>query len=140
MDVRPAAWTYTKTEVKMKTILIADPDPAIRSALALILRSRFGADDVCLSKDMLTFAFSMAACAPRILLFDAGLYHATALEACLVLRQTYPALELVLLSAREDDGLAAEKAGAHFIHKGDSPEKILATLAPLLKEECHATR
>ncbi len=116
----------------MKTILIADPDPAIRSALALILRHRFGANDVCLSKDMLTFALSMANCAPQLLLFDPTLYDATAPEACLLLRQTDPTLELVLLSARNEDALAAEKAGAHFIHKGDSPEKMFATLAPLL--------
>ncbi len=118
----------------MKTILIADPDPAIRSALALILRRRFGADNVCLSTDILTFAFSMADCAPQLLLFDPKLYNVTALEACLVLRQIYPALELVLLSARDEDALAAEKAGAHFIHKGDSPEKMFATLTPLLME------
>jgi DNA-binding NarL/FixJ family response regulator len=118
----------------MKTILIADPNPSIRNALALILRRRFGADDICLSKDLLSFTFSMADCAPRLLLFDPAIYDATALEACLLLRQAYPALELVLLSERDDDLQAAEKAGAHFIHKGAHPEKIFATLDPLLKE------
>jgi DNA-binding NarL/FixJ family response regulator len=118
-------------EVKMKTILIADPDPFLRKALALLLRSRFGLEDICESRDMLSFAVSMADCAPKILIFNPAIYNLTALEACLLLRQTYPALELVLLSVNSDDLAAAQEAGACFIHKGENPEKLIATLKSL---------
>jgi DNA-binding NarL/FixJ family response regulator len=118
----------------MKTILIADPDPAVGSALALSLRRRFGAEKIYVSRDLLTFAFCMADCAPRLLLFDPALYNATAFEACLLLRQVYPSLELVLLSSCAEDAQSAEKAGTHFLCKSASPEKMYATLAPLLME------
>jgi hypothetical protein len=54
------------------------------------------------------------------------------LEACLLLRQTYPALELVLLSANSDDAAAASKVGACFVHKGETPEKLIAILDALI--------
>jgi len=119
-------------EVKMKTILIADPDPFVQKALTLLLQCRFGAEDICQSGDMLSFAINMADCAPKLLIFEPTLYNLTALEACLLLRQTYPTLELVLLSANSDDSVVAQAVGASFICKGESPEKLIATLEPLL--------
>lgn len=116
----------------MKTILIADPDPFVRRALSLVLRRRFGMEDVCESRDMLSFAISMADCAPKLLIFDPVLYNLTALEACLLLRKMYPTLELVLLSSNTDDAAAAQGAGASFICKSENPEKLIAVLEPLL--------
>jgi DNA-binding NarL/FixJ family response regulator len=118
----------------MKTVLIADPDPSVRKALALLLQRRFGMNDICESGNILSFAISMADCAPELLLFEAALFNMFPLEACLMLRQTYPPLKLVLLSANPDDAIAAQKGGACFVHKGDNPEKLIATLKPLLKE------
>jgi DNA-binding NarL/FixJ family response regulator len=118
----------------MKTILIADPDPFVRKALSLVLRHRFGIEDVCESMDMLSFAINMADCAPKLLIFNPILYNLTALEACLLLRKMYPTLELVLLSANNDDAAAAQEAGAAFICKSENPEKLIATLESLLGE------
>lgn len=116
----------------MKTVLIADPDPFVRRALSLLLRRRFCMDDICESKDILSFAISMADCAPALLIFDSALYNLSALEACLLLRRSYPFLELVLLSSNYDDAAAAREAGAAFICKSETPEKLIATLEPLL--------
>jgi DNA-binding response OmpR family regulator len=118
----------------MKTILIAEPDPSVRKALVLMLSRKFGMVEVCESMDMLSFAISMVDCIPGLLLFDAALFNLTALEACLLLRRTYPSLKLILLSANDDDAFAAQNTGVYFVHKGANPEKLIATLTALFKE------
>ena len=44
-------------------------------------------------------------------------------------------LKIVLLSVDANDAAAAKEAGAAFIHKGASPDELIATLTPLLRKE-----
>jgi hypothetical protein len=44
-------------------------------------------------------------------------------------------LKIVLLSVDANDLTAAKEAGAGFIHKGASPDELIATLLPLLRKE-----
>jgi DNA-binding NarL/FixJ family response regulator len=68
-----------------------------------------------------------------LLLLDQHLYGSGTPEACLLLHKSYPALKIVLLSVDADDEMVARSVGAHFIYKGASPEKVVATLETLLK-------
>ena len=40
-----------------------------------------------------------------------------------------------LESVDADDANAAKEAGAAFVHKGASPDELIATLTPLLRKE-----
>ena len=118
----------------MKTILIADPDPAARKALTLILKHRFGMEQVHQAGDIETLIRVLDDCPPEMLLLDWELYGAPAPETCRLLHKAYPTLKIILLSANSDDVNAACKADAVFIHKGAAPEQLIATLMPLLDE------
>ena len=115
----------------MKSILIADPDTSARNALKLILKHRFNVGHICEAGDVETLIRSLADCPPDLLLLDWSLYGAPAPETCQLLRKAYPALQIILLSADANDIVAAQKANAFFIHKGDAPEQFITMLAPL---------
>ena len=119
----------------MKTILIADPDSASRNALALILKHRFGVEQVREAGDVETLIRSLADCPPGLLLLDWFLCGAPAPEACILLRKAYPTLNIILLSADANDGVAAHVAEVSFFHKGAEPEHLMETLSDILKEE-----
>jgi DNA-binding response OmpR family regulator len=38
-----------------------------------------------------------------------------------------------------DNAIAAKQAGAAFVHKGASPDELIATLTPLLRKENEIT-
>jgi len=118
----------------MKTILIADPDPAARKALLLLLKHRFGVEQAAEAGDSESLIRALADCPPELLFLDWTLYGAPAPETCLLLRKAYPALKIVLLSANAADATIAQQAKASFIHKGAAPDSLITTLAPLFKE------
>ena len=118
----------------MKTILIADPDPAARRALLLLLKHRFGVEQAAEAGDSECLIHALADCPPELLFLDWTLYGAPALETCLLLCKAYPHLQIVLLSANASDAAIAQKANALFVHKGAAPDSLMATLAPLFKE------
>lgn len=119
----------------MIRILIADPDPATQKALILLLRRKL--DTHCISevKDVETLIRTLADTPPDVLLLDWRLYGSPAPETCRLLRKAYPHMSIVLLSVNADDATAAKDAGAGFIHKGASPDELIATLTPLLRKE-----
>lgn len=119
----------------MNRILIADPDSATRKALILLFRRRL--DTHCISevKDVETLIRTLADTPPDLLLLDWRLYGSPAPETCRLLRKAYPQMSIVLLSVDANDQTAAQEAGAGFIHKGASPNELIATLMPLLRKE-----
>jgi DNA-binding NarL/FixJ family response regulator len=66
---------------------------------------------------------------------DWRLYGSPAPETCRLLQRAYPDLRIILLSVDADDASAAKEAGAAFVHKGASPDDLIATLTPLLRKE-----
>jgi len=119
----------------MIRILIADPDSATRKALILLMQRKLGTNCVVEVKDVETLIRSLADTPPDLLLLDWRLYGSPATETCRLLQKAYPDLKIVLLSVDANDAMAAKEAGADFIHKGASPDELIATLTPLLRKE-----
>ena len=119
----------------MFRILIADPDPVTRKALILLLQRKLRNDDVAEIEDVETLIRTLAYTPPDLLLLDWQLYGSPAAETCRLLRKAYPHLKIILLSVDAADAVPAAEAGASFIHKGACPDKLIATLTPLLRKE-----
>lgn len=119
----------------MTRILIADPDPATRKALTLLIRRKMGTNDIVEVSDVGTLIRTMADGSPDLLLLDWRLYGSPATDTCRLLQKAYPHLKIVVLSVNADDESAAKEAGADFIHKGASPDELIATLESLLKKQ-----
>ena len=119
----------------MIRIIIADPDSATRKALTLLLRRKLGINEMIEVDGVETLIRTLADAPPDLLLLDWKLYGSPAPETCRLLQRAYPRLQIILLSVDADDAVAAREAGAAFVHKGASPDELLATLAPLLRKE-----
>ena len=116
-------------------IIIADPDSATRKALSLLLQRKFGEYKFIEVDTVESLIRTLADTPPDLLLLDWRLYGSPAPETCRLLQRAYPQLKIVLLSVDANDAAAAKEAGAAFIHKGASPDELIATLAPLLRKE-----
>ena len=116
-------------------ILVADPDSSTRKALILLLQRKLGTNGIIEVKDVEALIRSLADTPPDLLLLDWRLYGSPPTDTCRLLRKAYPHLQIVLLSVDANDATAAEEAGAGFIHKGASPDELIATLMPLLRKE-----
>jgi DNA-binding NarL/FixJ family response regulator len=119
----------------MIRILIADPDSATRKALTLLLRRKLGTDGIIEVDSVETLIRTLADTSPDLLLLDWRLYGSPAPETCRLLQRAYPQLKIILLSVDAGDASAAKEAGAAFVHKGASPDDLIATLTPLLRKE-----
>lgn len=118
----------------MIRIIIADPDPATRKALTLLLQRKIGTNDIVEVGDVETLIRTLADASPDLLLLDWRLYGSPAPDTCRLLQKAYPQLKIVLLSVDAADETAACEAGADFIYKGTSPEEVIAALLPLLRD------
>lgn len=118
----------------MNRILIADPDSATRKALTLLLRRKMGTNGIVEVGDVETLISTLAGGSPDLLLLDWRLYGSPAPDTCRLLQKAYPHLKIVILSVNADDEAAAREAGAKFIHKGATPDELIATLTPLLRK------
>ena len=118
----------------MNRILIADPDPATRKALTLLLQRKMESNVITEVQDVETLIRALSEKSPDLLLLDWRLYGSPAPETCRLLQKAYPHLKIVLLSVDANDQAAAKEAGAGFIHKGAPPEDLIAVLKPLLSK------
>jgi two-component system invasion response regulator UvrY len=122
-------------EEKMKRILIADPDPAFRKALALLIARRLEVRHIDEAADTGTLIQKLADTRPDLLLLSWSIHGVPGPETCVLLRNTYPELKIVLLSLNPEDETAAHSAGAGFICKSASPDETLAVLKSVISEE-----
>jgi len=118
-------------------IIIADPDHATRKALTLLLRRKMGTNGIVGVGDVETLITTLAGESPDLLLLDWRLYGSPAPDTCRLLQKAYPNLKIILLSVNADDEAAALEAGADFIHKGASPDELIAILTPLLRKDSY---
>jgi DNA-binding NarL/FixJ family response regulator len=118
----------------MIRILIADPDPATRKALILLLQHKLGTDCIFEVRDVEALIRNLSDIPPDLLLLDWRLYGSPAPETCRLLRKAFPEMNIILLSVNAEDATAAKEAGASFIHKGAPPDELIATLTPLLRK------
>lgn len=121
----------TIRERDMTRILIADPDINSRKALSLLLAKKFGIAGIAEAGDTETLIRCLSENNLDILLLDWKLYGAPAPETCRLILKAYPNLRIVLLSVDARDHQHALNAGAAFIHKGASPDQVLAVLESL---------
>ncbi len=119
----------------MMHILIADPDATARKALARLLERRLGITCIAEAGDVETLIQGLAQSPPDLLLLDWGLQGSPAPETSRLLQKAYSHMRIVLLSVDAQDEEAAKCAGAEFVHKGASPDELISTLKPLLREE-----
>jgi DNA-binding NarL/FixJ family response regulator len=118
----------------MHRILIADPDPAFRSALTLLISRRLGIQNIDEAADTGTLIQKLADTRPDLLLLNWSIHGAPGPETCILLRNTYPKLKVILLSLNPEDAPLANRAGASFICKSASPEETLEVLKSVLAE------
>jgi DNA-binding NarL/FixJ family response regulator len=116
-------------------MFIADPDSVARKALMLLLRRKLGIDEIVEIENAEALTQTLADAPPDLLLLDWQLSDCPAPETCSLLRKTYPHLKIVLLSLDAGDAPAAKEVEAGFVHKGASPDELIATLTPLLRKE-----
>jgi len=100
-----------------------------------LLKRKLDTDCILEIGDVETLIRALADTPPDLLLLDWRLYGSPATGTCRLLRKAYSHLKIVLLSVDANDATAAKQAGADFIHKGASPDELIATLTPLLRKE-----
>ncbi len=118
----------------MKRILIADPDPAFRKALALLITRRLEVCQIDEAADTGNLIQKLADTCPDLLLLNWSIHGVPGLETCILLRNTYPDLKVILLSMNPEDADAAHAVGAGLICKCASPEETLTVLRSVLAE------
>lgn len=111
----------------MKRILIADDDPALRSALALLLKTRLGIEAVAEAGTMEAVLAAVRTERPEAVLLDWELPGEPPTGRVAALRAAAPTMKVFVASARPEAAAQAraELADA-FIPKTDPPEALLA--------------
>ncbi len=118
----------------MKRILIADPDPAFRRALATLLVHRLEIQSIEEAADTGTMLHILESTPADVLLLNWSMHGVSGPAICVLLRNTYPNMKIVLLSSNPEDEPAAKAAGGAFLCKGASPEETLKILGEAIKE------
>lgn len=121
---------------KTVRILLADDNPALRSALALLLETRLHArivGEVYRMEDLLA---SVSRLLPDILILDWELPGLPQTDRLAALRQACPSLKIVITSSRPEasEKVLASHADA-YISKSEPPDemvRVLRTVKPYL--------
>ncbi len=115
----------------MMRILLADDQPAVCSALELLLRQEWPGSTVSEAKDAAALLAAVQRANPDLVLLD---WELPGLAAPMLpaLRRARPGLLVLALSGRPEARAAALAAGADaFVSKGDPPECLLDALRGL---------
>ena len=118
----------------MNHILIADPDQAFRKALTLLIARKLDIQRIDEAADTGTLIQKLAETPPDLLLLNWSIHGVPGPETCLLLRNTYPDMKVILLSLNPEDAKTARSAGAGFICKSSSPEETLEVLRSVLTQ------
>ena len=118
----------------MNKVLLADSDPAMRSALRLLLERRLEKIMLAEAADLDCLVSMLVDFKPELLLLDWRLPGAQISPLMAAIRLQQPDLQIVVLSIRQEDQTQALVNGAvGFIYKGDSPELVLEHLRNVLR-------
>ena len=135
--VRLPNWTGTKLRVtpivligkKMKRCLVADHDSAVRSALRLVLETRFEQIIVSEAADLAELRDRAATTPSECIILDWELPGLAAPDTLELLRLITPGVRIIVISVRPE--AATEALAAHadaFVAKSDSPDVMLDAL------------
>lgn len=108
----------------MTRILLAADNKNLRSALALLLETRLGANIVGEACTMESLLSQAAICQPDIVLLDWELPGKPEADRIVVVRSVAPTARLIVVSARPESARQAAGADA-FVNKTDPPERIV---------------
>jgi DNA-binding NarL/FixJ family response regulator len=114
-------------------VLLAEADGPARNALALLLKSKLGLQDIGEVVDGAVLARTMAACPPGLLLLDWSLPERPAPEVLRQYSREIPGLHLVILSVDGAHRAEAQAIDAEFIYKGSPAEVVLEQLRALVE-------
>jgi two-component system, NarL family, invasion response regulator UvrY len=117
----------------MPKILIADSDPVFRKALALLIIRRLKIIHIDEAADTGTLLQKLAENRPDLLILNWSIHGVAGPAVCVLARNTYPELKVILLSPNPEDETEARSVGAIFMCKGASPEDTLKTLGSVLQ-------
>lgn len=111
----------------MNRILLADPNPTLRSALALLLETRLDAQIVGQVSSMESLLCEAAATQPDIIIVGLGLPGEPVEGRIAALRSKAPRASILMSSLRPENASPAEDTTA-FLCQTDLPEAILQTI------------
>jgi DNA-binding NarL/FixJ family response regulator len=110
-------------------ILIADDNPAIRSALALLLETRLNATIVGEADQMELLLTKVARLQPDIVILDWELPGLPEKSRIAALRMLQPTLKVVVTSSRPEDTQQALTAQADsYVSKTQPPEQVVQAI------------
>lgn len=110
-------------------ILLADDDPALCSALRLLLEQEPGLTVIGEATESSSALRQAAHFQPDLLLIDWELTGATGAALMTMLRAGAPGICIIALSSRPEARLAALAAGVDaFVSKGNPPDSLLAAI------------
>jgi DNA-binding NarL/FixJ family response regulator len=116
----------------MKRFLLADDNPALRSALCLMLETRLDTPLVLEAGDLAQLIDQSIAHKPDCLILDWELPGFEARSCLTVLRDLLPEIKIIVTSARPEAAAAVETAQVDaFISKTDPPSEILKAIQRL---------
>ena len=110
-------------------ILIADDNPAIRSALTLLLETRLNARIVGEADHMEILLADVSRLHPDIVILDWELPGLPEKSRVAALRMLHPALKVVVTSSRPEIAQQALAAQADsYVSKSEPPEKVVQVI------------
>lgn len=115
--------------------LVVDDHAIVRRGLRELLLQGFTGAIVEEADDVPTAAASLAARPPSLVVLDLSLPGRSGLDWLRELRQSFPSLPVVVLSAFSEDEFAVQclRAGANaYLTKGRAPEELLAAVGKAL--------
>jgi DNA-binding NarL/FixJ family response regulator len=113
----------------MIRILLADDNPTLRSAFALLLQTRLGACIVGETSSIESSLTCVEETHPTAIIVDWELPDASGKEWIKALHHIAPALKVIVTSVHPEAAFQAYEAGADaFLCKTDSPEYILRVI------------
>ena len=116
----------------MISVIVADDDDAVRSALALVLEKKLNILHLSQAANMDELLFRVPETGPALVLLDWELPGLEAAGGVAALRRLRPDLKVAALSARCEARQAALAAGVEaFISKTESPESVVRAISAL---------
>ena len=120
----------------MISILLADDEAAILSALALVLEQKMSLQSLSEAANVDELLFRVQADCPTLVLLDWELPGLMAAGGVAALRRLQPGLKVAVLSTRPEARQEALDAEAEaFISKTDPPEKMLQAVKALVNQQ-----
>ena len=117
----------------VESVVLADGEPAVRSALRLLLDNESELGVVGEVGDAVALLAQAVRLVPHVILLDWHLPGMTPARLVAALHLSAPGARIVAMSSRPEERSAALAAGVDaFVSKGDAPEHLLSAIRALI--------